>query len=157
MTTTIQDARPLLQMKNISKSFFGVKVLDDVSIDLLPGEVLALVGENGAGKSTLIKILNGDYQRDGGTILIGGQPVVINQPRDAEELGIRMIYQELHYAPDLSVTENVLLGHLPKRGGPLGGAFVDWNRAHNTAHDFLRLLEVDINPRALMGDLTVVE
>src|SRR5450756_401662 len=102
--------RPLLEMRKISKSFFGVKVLDEVSIDMLPGEVLALVGENGAGKSTLIKILNGDYQKDGGEIAVDGEVVQIGQPRDAEALGIRMIYQELHYAPDLSVTENVLLG-----------------------------------------------
>jgi ABC-type sugar transport system ATPase subunit len=155
--TMTPAVRPLLEMRKISKSFFGVKVLDEVSIDLLPGEVLALVGENGAGKSTLIKILNGDYQKDGGEIAIDGEVVQVGQPRDAEALGIRMIYQELHYAPDLSVTENVLLGHLPGRAGPLGKLLVDWPRAHRSAREFLRLLEVDIDPAALMGSLAVVE
>jgi ribose transport system ATP-binding protein len=157
MATDTPDVRPLLEMKNISKSFFGVKVLDDVSLDLLPGEVMALVGENGAGKSTLIKILNGDYQRDGGSILLDGREVTVEQPKDAEALGIRMIYQELHYAPDLCVAENVLLGHLPHRRGVLGGRLVDWRAAHKTAAEFLHLLEIDIDTHALMGDLTVVE
>jgi ribose transport system ATP-binding protein len=148
---------PVLQMQGICKSFFGVKVLDDVSIDLFPGEVLALIGENGAGKSTLIKILNGDYQKDDGDILIDGQSVEIDHPREAETLGIRMIYQELHYAPELSVTENLLLGHLPRRSGPVGQHLVDWGQAHQIAHDSLSVLEVDIDPRARMGDLTVVE
>src|SRR3954452_16871755 len=112
---TPSNGTPLLQMKDIQKSFYGVVVLDCVSLDLYGGEVLALLGENGAGKSTLIKILNGDYQKDGGAILIDGQSVQINRPRDAEALGIRMIYQEQHYAGELSVTENLLLGHLPMR------------------------------------------
>src|SRR6266852_3165266 len=146
------DVIPLLQMLDIDKSFYGVKVLDHVSLDLFPGEVLALLGENGAGKSTLIKILNGDYQKDGGTILIDGQPVQINQPRDAEALGIRMIYQEQHYAPELSVTENLLLGHLPTRG-----IRVDWNRAHEQAREQLTLLKVAIDPKKLMMNLSVVE
>src|SRR5215470_3838801 len=122
---TDSAAIPLLQMQDIDKSFFGVKVLDGVSLDLYAGEVLALLGENGAGKSTLIKILNGDYQKDAGAILINGSPVYINQPRDAEALGIQMIYQEQHYAPELSVTENLMLGHLPTRG-----IMVDWKKAH---------------------------
>ncbi len=107
-------------MQDIEKSFYGVKVLDHVLLDLYAGEVLALLGENGAGKSTLIKILNGDYQKDGGSILLDGKSVQINQPRDAEALGIRMIYQEQHYAPELSVAETLLLGHLPTRRLRLG-------------------------------------
>ncbi len=142
----------LLQMQDIEKSFYGVKVLDKVSIDLYEGEVLALLGENGAGKSTLIKILNGDYQKDGGTVLIDGQPVQINRPRDAEALGIRMIYQEQHYAAELSVTENLLLGHLPMRG-----LMVDWKAAHNQARERLKLLKLDLDPTRLMMNLTVVE
>ena len=129
-------------MKDIEKSFYGVKVLDRVSLDLYAGEVLALLGENGAGKSTLIKILNGDYQKDGSVILIDGQPVQINEPRDAEALGIRMIYQEQHYAPELSVTENLLLGHLPVQAGYCGRFTVDWDKAHAIAQEQLRLLKV---------------
>ena len=153
MSEALQNSAPLLQMQDISKSFFDVNVLDNVSLTLHGGEVLALLGENGAGKSTLIKILNGDYQRDSGEVLINGQPVHFNQPRDAEAAGIRMIYQELHYAPDLSVAENMLIGHLPKRAGFL----VDWPRAYDIAAEYLNLLDVQIDPRTLMRDLTVVQ
>ncbi len=146
------DGTPLLQMKDIEKSFYGVRVLDRVSLDLQRGEVLALLGENGAGKSTLIKILNGDYQKDGGAILIDANPVQINQPRDAEALGIRMIYQEQHYAPELSVTENLLMGHLPSRG-----LRIDWKRAHEQAREQLTLLKVTLDPARLMLNLSVVE
>lgn len=148
--------QPLLQMQHIHKSFFGVKVLDDVPLTLDGGEVLALLGENGAGKSTLIKILNGDYQEDSGDILIDGQPVELSHPRDAEELGIRMIYQELHYAADLSVMENLLIGHLPRRQGIFSGV-VDWKEARRISQEYLQLLNVDIDPTTLMRELTVVE
>src|SRR5690606_14010337 len=146
------NRRPLLEMRDISKRFFGVPVLDRVSLDLYAGEVLALLGENGAGKSTLIKILNGDYQKDGGDIYLDGELVTLREPRDAEAHGIRMIYQELHYAPDLSVAENLLLGHLPRRG-----PFVDWKAVDDIARKYLALLKVNIPPRALMRDLSVVE
>lgn len=148
-----ENHEPLLKMENISKSFFGVSVLNDVSLDLYGGEVLALLGENGAGKSTLIKILNGDYQKDSGSIKIDGELVQFNQPRDAEHAGIRMIYQELHYAPELSVAENMLIGDLPKKGG----VFVDWNKAYQMAGEYLNLLRVEIDPRTLMRNLTVVQ
>ena len=154
---TNPEPSPLLKMRDISKSFFGVKVLDQVSIDLVPGEVLALIGENGAGKSTLIKILNGDYQKDDGSIVVAGQPVEITSPHDAETLGIRMIYQELHHCLDLSVTENMLLGHLPRRGHGVKRYVVDWKKAHQKARDQLNLLNIDIDPETRMGDLTVVE
>lgn len=145
---------PLLEMREITKAFFGVTVLDHVTLNVNAGEVLALVGENGAGKSTLIKILNGDYQRDDGTILINGTPAQIENPRDAEALGIRMIYQELHYAPDLSVAENIMLGHLPRRAG---GFLIDWNATRRIARENLELLDVNINPDTLMRNLSVVE
>ncbi len=88
--------QPILEMRGIEKSFFGVKVLKDVDFALARGEVHALLGENGAGKSTLIKILNGDYSKDGGEIVVDSAPVIIDSPRDAEALGIRMIYQGLY-------------------------------------------------------------
>ncbi|MEA3336032.1 MAG: sugar ABC transporter ATP-binding protein [Chloroflexota bacterium] len=155
--TESTDSRPTLEMIDISKSFFGVKVLDEVSIDLFPGEVLALVGENGAGKSTLIKILNGDYRKDGGAIVIDGQLVEIEHPRDAEALGIHMIYQELHHCHELSVTENLLLGHLPRGNGPVGKYIVDWKRARAIATEQIEMLGLEIDPLALMGELSVVE
>jgi ribose transport system ATP-binding protein len=147
---------PLLEMRNIEKSFYGVKVLADVSIDLFAGETLALLGENGAGKSTLIKILNGDYTRDGGEVLLDGQSVRFGEPRDAEAAGIRMIYQELHYAPELSVAENLLLGRLPHRKGAFGW-MVDWNATREKAREALKLLNVEIDPMTKMRDLSVVE
>jgi ribose transport system ATP-binding protein len=147
---------PLLQMQGIHKSFFGVKVLNDVAFTLRRGEVHALLGENGAGKSTLIKILNGDYQMDAGVILIDGTPVDFKAPRDAEAAGIRMIYQELHYAPDLSVTENLLLGNLPRRSGAFS-FMIDWQAARRIAQERLQLLNLRINPDTRMRDLSIVE
>lgn len=148
---------PLLEMKDIEKSFFGVRVLKKVPFELHAGEVHALVGENGAGKSTLIKILNGDYHMDGGEIWLDGDLVQIQEPGDAEALGIRMVYQELHYAPDLSVAENLLLGHLPRRQGMLGKFLVDWGQARRIARNYLDQLGVEIDPDAVLGTLSIVE
>ncbi len=148
---------PILEMRGIEKSFFGVKVLKGVDLVLARGEVHALLGENGAGKSTLVKILNGDYSRDAGTILLDGAPVSIASPADAEALGIRMIYQELHYAPDLSVMENILLGHLPLRQGALGRALVDWPAARRTARTLLAQLGIALEPETPMRALSAVE
>jgi ribose transport system ATP-binding protein len=148
---------PLLEMGHITKSFFGVKVLDDVSITLESGEVLALLGENGAGKSTLIKILNGDYRLDSGEIYLDGERMRFAQPRDAEAQGIRMIYQELKYAPDLSVMEHLLIGNLPTRRGVVGSFLVDWPRARAIALERLSLLDLPIDPNRKMRELSVVE
>jgi ABC-type sugar transport system ATPase subunit len=153
----MSQEQPLLEMRDITKSFFGVKVLDGVTLTARPGEVLALLGENGAGKSTLIKILNGDYTRDAGQIFIDGELVEIRAPRDAEELGIRVIYQELHYAPDLSVAENLLLGHLPRREGAWRGWMIDWPQAYRRAEELLDLLQVDVDPRTPLGELGVAQ
>jgi ribose transport system ATP-binding protein len=147
----------ILDIRNVTKRFPGVTALDNVSIQIRRGEIHGLCGENGAGKSTLIKILNGDYRRDGGQILVDGARAAIDSPRAAERYGIRMIYQELHYAPELSVTENLLLGHLPARGGPLGRRFVDWKAAHALAQHSLGLLDVAIDPRTPMRKLSAVE
>ncbi len=106
-------------MRGIGKSFPGVRALDDVSLTLYAGEVLALVGENGAGKSTLMKILAGAYQADAGSILIDGREVHISSPRSAEQLGIGMIYQEFNLVPELDAVDNIVLGSEPTRGGLL--------------------------------------
>src|SRR6185312_11824750 len=105
---------PLLTLTGISKSFPGVRALHDVALELYAGEVTALIGENGAGKSTLVKILTGIYQPDGGTIAIGGTPVTLSTPHAAFEHGITAIHQETVLFDELSVAENIYLGHAPR-------------------------------------------
>lgn len=102
-----------LELKNISKAFVGVQALDDVSFSLTKGTTHVLCGENGAGKSTLMKIINGVYKQDSGTILIDGQEVAIRSTIDARAHGIAMIHQELSYVPDLTLAENIFLGNWP--------------------------------------------
>lgn len=101
---------PLVEMRHISLSFGGIRAVDDVSLDLNPGEVVGLLGHNGAGKSTLIKILSGAYAMDEGEILINGKPVSIDNPRDAKALGIETIYQTLALADNVDAAANLFLG-----------------------------------------------
>jgi rhamnose transport system ATP-binding protein len=113
---------PLLAVAGIEKSFPGVRALSGVSFDVEPGEVHALLGENGAGKSTLIKIISGVYQPDAGAIRVNGEELRFDRPDDARRAGIATIYQELLLFRDLTVAENVFMGHAPRgRGGRL-----DW-------------------------------
>ena len=112
---------PLVEMKDISISFGGVRAVDNVSVSLQPGEVVGLLGHNGAGKSTLIKILSGAYQMDSGEIKINGQPVTINNPRDARSHNIETIYQTLALADNLDAASNLFLG----RELVTGTGFVD--------------------------------
>ena len=102
---------PLLEMKNITKGFPGVLALDNVNISVEAGECHALVGENGAGKSTLMKILSGAYQPDSGSIKIEGTNQKIDSPIKSNNLGISMIYQELNLVPEMTIAENIFLGH----------------------------------------------
>ena len=102
------------EMRHISKSFPGVKALDDVGFSVAEGEVRALVGENGAGKSTLMKILNGNYKKDEGQILIDGKEVDITDPLVAAAHGISIIFQELNLVDQLSIAENIFAGRLSK-------------------------------------------
>lgn len=101
---------PLLEMRNISINFGGIKAVDDVSIDVMPGEVVGLLGHNGAGKSTLIKILAGAYKKDSGDIYVDGQKVEINNPRDARKYNIETIYQTLALSDNLDAASNLFLG-----------------------------------------------
>ncbi len=111
---------PLVEMRNIRVAFGGVHAVDDVSIDLYPGEVVGLVGGNGAGKTTLIKTLSGAHPADSGQILVDGQPVSISSPRDAKPLGIETTYQTLALADNLDAPGNVFLGReLTTRWGNL--------------------------------------
>ena len=101
---------PLIEMRNISKSFGGLHALERVSINLYPDEVVGLLGHNGAGKSTLIKILSGAYQADAGEVFVSGKPVTIRSPRDAKAQGIETIYQQLALAENLPAPANIFLG-----------------------------------------------
>ena len=117
-----QGATPMVEMNNISISFGGIKAVDDVSVDLYPGEVVGLLGHNGAGKSTLIKVLSGAYKMDSGEIRINGNKVEITNPRDARSHNIETIYQTLALADNLDASANlVLAGTLT---GQFGGAVV---------------------------------
>src|SRR4051794_24894013 len=102
---------PFLELRGISKSFPGVRALDNVGFDVFPGEVHALLGENGAGKSTLIKIIAGVHRPDQGEILLDGAPVTFSHPGQAQSRGIAAIYQELLLYSELTVAENIFMGH----------------------------------------------
>tara|TARA_B110000971_G_C19892710_1_gene446155 strand:- start:72 stop:851 length:780 start_codon:yes stop_codon:yes gene_type:complete len=120
-TYMTQKRTPLVNLKNISISFGGIKAVDGVSVDLYPGEVVGLLGHNGAGKSTLIKCLSGAYQADAGEIFINGKKVIINNPRDARDQNIETIYQTLALADNLDAASNLFLGR--ELIGP--GGFLD--------------------------------
>src|SRR3954468_16864928 len=107
----------MLSFDHVSMEFPGVKALDDVSFEVRAGSIHALMGENGAGKSTLLKILSGAYTPSGGALMIGGERKVFHDTADALAAGIAVIYQELHLVPEMSVAENLFLGHLPQTFG----------------------------------------
>lgn len=142
----------LVRMEGIQKYFPGVHALNNCSFELIKGEVHALVGENGAGKSTLMKVLTGLYQKDGGTIKYKGKEVEIRSPKEAQDLGIGIIHQELNMLPHLSVAENIFIGREHKIG-----PFVDSKKTNNEARKLLESLNININPEAKIKDLTVAK
>ncbi len=144
---------PLLQMNDISKSFPGVRALDDVSLTILPGEVHALMGENGAGKSTLMKTLAGAHRPDSGEILLDGRPVTLDTPQRALELGISIIYQELNLVPHLSVAENIFLGREPR----LLPGWVDQAKMRREAQALMDGLGMGLDVRRPVGPLAVAQ
>jgi ribose transport system ATP-binding protein len=143
----------LLSMRGISKRFPGVVALDNVSLDVGRGEVLALCGENGAGKSTLMKILGGVYHPDGGDILLDGQKVRIGHVTDSIQLGIAFIHQELNVLGNLDVAANVFLGREPRN--VLG--FIDFPKIHADTEPLLRRLGLDISSRAPLENLSIAQ
>ena len=134
---TAADAALPIALRSISKSFAGIKVVSDVSFDMRPGEVHALMGENGAGKSTLIKVMAGLYQPDEGQILVNGSPIRFPSPKDAHAAGIATVHQELLLFPELTVAENIFLGQTPKTA--LGT--IDWTTMRRRARELLDELD----------------
>jgi len=145
---------PLLHMQGIDKSFSGIKVLDDVSFELLPGEIHALMGENGAGKSTLMKILTGIYMRDHGTIRLQGEPVDMSHPLQAQQLGISMIHQELNLIPNLSIAENIYFG---REAFATDYGWFKQKKLQKAARDVLNRLDLDLDPAMRVDALSVGE
>jgi ribose transport system ATP-binding protein len=149
--------RPLLEMRGISKTFPGVRALDNVSLTVYPGEVHSLMGENGAGKSTLMKILSGAYQADpGGEIMIDGKPLVVDGPLAARDAGIAVIYQELCLAPNLTVAENIYVGRELRRGNSRWG-MIDRPAMARGCMDVLQRLGASFGPETLVGTLSIAE
>ncbi|UCC52271.1 MAG: sugar ABC transporter ATP-binding protein [Anaerolineaceae bacterium] len=144
----------LLQMESISKSFPGVQALENVTFDVQPGEIHALVGENGAGKSTLMKALTGAQPAEEGQITWQGQQVEINTPSDAQNLGISMIHQELSLLPYRTVGQNIYLGREPKWHIP--GA-IDWNTLYAQSDALLQRLNLDVDSRSEVQFLSIAQ
>jgi ribose transport system ATP-binding protein len=137
-------------MEDIAKVFPGVVALGGASLRVDPGQVHAIVGQNGAGKSTLIKILNGAYRRDGGAVLLGGEPVDFHTPLDAQRAGVSTIYQEINLVPYRSVAENIFMGREPRRWGLLNRG-----RMQRDAAAVLRRLGIELDVRQPLGSLNI--
>ena len=144
-------AQVLLQMKDICKSFPGVKALDHVSLTVKAGTVHALMGENGAGKSTLMKCLFGIYHPDSGEILLEGAPVSFRSSREALEHGVAMVHQELNQALKRSVMDNLWLGRFPK----IGGLFVDEGKMARETAALFKELKLSVDPKTVMSRMPV--
>jgi len=143
---------PLLRMTLIGKRFPGVQALDNVGLEVLPGEVHALLGENGAGKSTLLKVLSGAQQPDSGTIEFGGQRVTMTSPHDAQRRGIVTIYQEFTLAPNMTIAENVFIGREPGTG-----VFVNWRKMAVETRAITTQLGLQLRPMSIVRNLNVAE
>jgi simple sugar transport system ATP-binding protein len=141
---------PILEIRNLSKGFPGVRALAGVDFRLRRGEIHALMGENGAGKSTLIKVLTGVYTRDGGEILFEGRPFAAGSPHEAQEQGISTVYQEVNLVQNLSVAENLLLGRQPTRGG-----LIDGREMKRRAESILERLNLRVDVNQLLGDHSI--
>ena len=145
--------KALLSLTGIEKSFPGVKALDGAQLNVFPGQVMALMGENGAGKSTMMKVMTGIYQADAGQIILNGEPVTFNGPRQSQAAGISIIHQELNLIDNLSIAENIFLGREPQKA--LG--FIDWSKMFDDADSLLARLNVQRSSREKMGNLPLGE
>ena len=144
----------LIKMQGIEKWFPGVHALSQASFELCAGEVHALVGENGAGKSTLMKIIGGIYDKDAGQMFLNGQEVNVQNPRQAQDLGISIIHQELNLMPHLSIAQNIFIGREPRGKIPF---VVDDKTTNQEARKLFKMLSLDLDPNTKLADLTVAK
>src|SRR5579863_2589650 len=147
------SASPLLSLRGIGKRFPGVVALDNVSLEIGRGEVVALCGENGAGKSTLMKIVGGVYQPDAGEIAVDGATVKISNVTDSMKLGVAFIHQELNVLGNLDVAANVFLGREPRNA--LG--LIDLKKIHADTEPFLKRLGLKVSSRAPLERLSIAQ
>ena len=141
----------VLSMKNISKTFPGVKALSNVDFTLRKGEIHALMGENGAGKSTLIKVLTGVYELQEGQILMeGGKDIVNHSPQDAQKNGISTVYQEVNLCPNLTVAENLFIGREPRKCG-----MIDWRTMNRKSAELLKSLDINVPPTQSLDECSI--
>lgn len=144
------ETENIIQVRGISKSFPGVVALEDVDFSLRKGEIHALVGENGAGKSTLIKVLTGVEHPDKGAIELGGKAIQVRSPQHSQELGISTVYQEINLCTNISVAENVMLGHEPRRFNS-----INWKKMNALAGQAIKRLGIDIDVTQPLGNYSV--
>jgi len=144
---------PLLELKGVTKRFPGVLALSEVSLEVFPGEIVALIGENGAGKSTLLKTLGGVHQPDEGAIFIDGKPVTIRSVNDATRYGIGFVHQELNVLDNVDVAGNIYLGREPVIGGPL--KLINRRKIHADAAGFMKRLGINVPTTTQVGDLPI--
>jgi len=142
---------PVLNLNGITKTFPGVRALSEVSLALYPGQVTALVGENGAGKSTIVKVLTGIYQPDGGVLELDGKPTSFATAQEATRAGITAIHQETVLFDELTVAENIFIGHTPRTRWGL----IDWPEIEMRARDILARIGADLDPRAPLRNLGI--
>ena len=154
MAEMAEDKHYILELRHITKTFPGVRALDDVHFTLKKGEIHALMGENGAGKSTFIKIITGVHAPDRGDFLIDGKPANVRGPLDAQAQGISAIYQHVTCFPDITVAENIFMGH-EKIKSPFKR--IDWKTMNREAGELLAQLDAKFDARAIMGTLSVAQ
>ena len=141
----------VLSMKNISKTFPGVKALSNVDFFLREGEIHALMGENGAGKSTLIKVLTGVHELETGEIQMEGSGSIVNHsPQDAQENGISTVYQEVNLCPNLTVAENLFIGREPRKFG-----LIDWKTMNRKSAEVLESLDIHVSPTQSLDECSL--
>jgi len=145
------DSEQLLFMKSIGISFPGVRALNNVDFYLRCGEIHALMGENGAGKSTLIKVLTGVYHMDNGSISLEGKPITINSPQEARRHGVSTVYQEVNLCPNLTIAENLFLGHEPRTR--LG--LIDWKKINKESVGLLEKLNISVDPAVQLDSCSI--